>query len=263
MGCCHSTPTTIVHTTHVHDAIQYVDDVEINVNDLYMNNTITTEDIFGRLIATEDTCSFAFSKKHIEYMVFGYIRKYNDKLLNIEGILYKIIEFAEVYFQWDSTMKSENIEILKNCSDTIIENTGSSDLWQVAVTNLLLNSGNPSFEFVILTDAATSNSWKIMVGVVPMEFNPRRSQKWLGSQNSWGYIAGTGDKCFATGKSVKYGKKYGEGDTIKCSLDFEARTIEFFKNDISMGIAFTNLNCAVKPAVSITGTGTKIQIYLC
>ena len=46
----------------------------------------------------------------------------------------------------------------------------------------------------------------------------------------------------------------------KVQLDFNAQTIEFYKNDVSQGVTFTNLVGAVRPAVSLTGKGAAVRI---
>jgi len=92
-----------------------------------------------------------------------------------------------------------------------------------------------------------------------LHFDPRRTG-WLGSQGSWGYIGGTGGKCHNVGKSVNYGADFGNQDVVRCAIDFSKKTIEFFKNDKSQGVAFTDLEGSVKPAVSICGKGACVRI---
>ena len=47
------------------------------------------------------------------------------------------------------------------------------------------------------------------------------------------FVSITGGKVHKVGKSVVYGQKYAGGDRISVQLDFNKRTIEFFKNDQS------------------------------
>lgn len=78
-----------------------------------------------------------------------------------------------------------------------------------------------------------------------------------------GYIGGTGGKCFNQPKSLDYGEKYGRpGDCIAVQLDFGGGTIEFFKNGLSQGIAFTNLTGTVYAAVSLTATGAAAKLKI-
>jgi hypothetical protein len=50
------------------------------------------------------------------------------------------------------------------------------------------------------------------------------------------------------------------GDTIKMEFDFDQKTIEFFKNGKSQGVAFHNLNGPVVGAASCTGKNAGILI---
>jgi len=160
-------------------------------------------------------------------------------------------------FGWDPNLKSPHLAIFPD--GVTVTNKGSQDTWQGVVSRQIFNSGRHSFEIHIINDIKTSNQWKYIFGVAPIAFDPKRTA-WLGSQNSWGYIGGTGGKCHTVGKSVAYGKRFGGNDTIKCIIDFNKRTIEFFRNDKSQGIAFNNLNGAVRPAVSLTGKGAAVRI---
>jgi len=164
---------------------------------------------------------------------------------------------AQVQYGWDQALKSPHLAIFPD--GVTVTNKGSNDTWQGAVSQMIFSSGKHSFEIHIINDTKTSNQWKYIFGVAPVSFDPKRTA-WLGSQHSWGYIGGTGGKCHIHGKSIAYGKRFGGQDRIKCVLDFGKRSIEFFRNDKSQGIAFNNLNGAVRAAVSITGKGAAVRI---
>jgi hypothetical protein len=69
---------------------------------------------------------------------------------------------------------------------------------------------------------------------------------------------------FACGHAQKYSPQgmeaYGRtcytGDKIKVKLDCDKQTIEFFINDASQGVAFTNVPVPVRPAISMYGSNT-------
>jgi len=164
---------------------------------------------------------------------------------------------STIAYAWDSNLKSQHLAVFPD--QVTVTNKGSNDTWQGIVSAMTFSSGRHSFEIHIVNDTKTSNQWKYIVGLVPVNFDPKRTA-WLGSQHSWGYIAGTGGKCHISGKSIAYGKRYGGQDRIKVVIDFNTRTIEFHRNDKSQGIAFNNLNGAVRPAVSITGKGSAVRI---
>merc|ERR1711941_242598 len=149
-------------------------------------------------------------------------------------------------------------DIVVDSKMTLVENTNPSNKWRVAVAKISYSSGRRYFEFVIKANAATVNSWKLVVGLVNNKFRLNAGKIWIGAQNTWGYIAGTGGKVHASGRSVSYGGKFGKNDRIGILMDFDNRTIEFFKNGVSQGDAFQNLVGPVYPAVSMTGNGTKV-----
>lgn len=63
--------------------------------------------------------------------------------------------------------------------------------------------------------------------------------------------------------SSEYGEKFGRsGDVIGVQLDFDAGTIEFYKNGVSQGVAFTNLSGTVYAAVSLTATGASAKLHI-
>ena len=162
-----------------------------------------------------------------------------------------------VKYGWDPILHSPHLFILPD--GATVTNKGSGDRWEGIVSQAVFSAGKHSFEINIIADMKTSNTWKMVIGCVPVNFDPRKTG-WIGSQGSWGYIAGTGGKCRDVPKSVAYGKKYGNNDVIKCEVDSNKGTIEFYRNGKSQGTAFKNLKGPVKPAVSLTGKGTTLRI---
>ena len=147
----------------------------------------------------------------------------------------------------------------------IVMNKGSLDQWSpIRYVSPILPSWKKWY-FSVLIEALpeTTNTWKICVGCVPMTFNPKNDRHWVGAQHSWSYIAGTGGKCHNSGKSIPYGEKYDAGDIIGVLLDFTGQTIEFFKNGVSQGVAFSDLEGPVYPAVSLTAKDCRIRLLKC
>jgi hypothetical protein len=78
---------------------------------------------------------------------------------------------------------------------------------------------------------------------------------------SYGYIAGTGGIINNIAKSTPYGKPYGAvGDVIRVILDYDQKTVEFFKNGISQGIAFDTLSSPMYAAVSLTACNSSVSL---
>jgi len=160
---------------------------------------------------------------------------------------------------WNPSNKSK--QLLIHQDGTSVENQGSNDTWTAIVGNKTFSSGIQEFEVIMVKDARSSNTWKSIVGVVPVNFRVSE-HAWLGSQNSWGYIGGTGGKCHRVGKSEMYGREFGQGARIRVRMNFPKKTLEFFLNGKSQGVAFTNLVGPLMPAVSLTGTGSIAKLIV-
>ncbi len=138
---------------------------------------------------------------------------------------------------------------------------GSHDKWRCARGLRVYREGSHFFEVYIEALGATSNSWNMCVGIVPLDFDPCNDKVWIGAQKSWSYIAGNGHRVYDGANAVPYGEAYGKGDTIGVLLDFDRQSIEFFKNGRSQGVAFAAQLCApVCAAVSFTATRTCLRL---
>eukprot|EP01095_Lingulamoeba_sp_RSL-Kostka_P003796 TRINITY_DN1482_c0_g1_i1.p1 TRINITY_DN1482_c0_g1~~TRINITY_DN1482_c0_g1_i1.p1 ORF type:complete len:303 (+),score=81.93 TRINITY_DN1482_c0_g1_i1:74-982(+) len=109
-----------------------------------------------------------------------------------------------------------------------------------------------------------SNSWGFQIGVLYNNFQhlDGSTGSWLGkASNGVGYIALNGKKEISAGTGITYGAIYGTGDTIKMIVH-NNKNIEFFKNDISQGIAHY-IKFPVIPAVGIVCEGkfTIVDYY--
>jgi len=154
----------------------------------------------------------------------------------------------EIYIEeWDSTKMSPNLKLHK---ETATVTTTKHDSWEGVVGKQLFQKGRHRYSIEILKLGATSNSWKIFVGAVPQG----RWTHWSG----WGYIA-SGEKVL-NDSSKSYGEPYGTGDIITVELDFDKKSIEFYKNEVSLGIAYKNVDVPVFPVVSVCGIGTSVRL---
>ncbi len=143
-----------------------------------------------------------------------------------------------------------------------VMNSGSDNKWQsIRSVRQMSGPGKHVFEVEIVAAPKTPNSWQVIVGVVPASFTCTGQKQWVGAAESWGYIGGTGGKCFNEPKSIPYGEEFGlVGDIIRVVCDFDAGTIEFWKNARSQGVAFTNLKGPVHAACSLTATGAAARL---
>jgi hypothetical protein len=155
---------------------------------------------------------------------------------------------------WDQLNMSECLSLENNKSNCVVKNNGSDDKWQCCRSKSVFASGRCYFEMHIFTDAKTTNTvlscwssssvclyflysvflhlqWRFCVGVVPVYFDVKSKQKkWVGSQGSWGFAAGTcyfhdsfaaliiddicdstvGETCHDAASGVKYGTRFGQ-----------------------------------------------------
>eukprot|EP01083_Nonionella_stella_P046664 124921_1 len=158
---------------------------------------------------------------------------------------------------WDFNRKSAHMVL--NDQQGFAYNRGSHDNWQIVLSKEVFSSGRPKFDLDIVQDSNTTNKWRFIFGVAPASFEPK-SSCWLGSQGSWGYIAGLGGIVHKSDKHVSYGETFGVKDKISVQLDFQKHTIEFFRNGKSQGVAFTNLNGPVRAGTSMTGTRSAVKL---
>jgi len=73
---------------------------------------------------------------------------------------------------------------------------------------------------------------------------------------------GTGGKNHNSGESSRYGEKYTTGDVIRCAFDFDAKTIEFFKNGKSQVRACVCV-CARVCACVCVCVGVCVRVCVC
>ena len=141
-----------------------------------------------------------------------------------------------------------------------------------AVLNPLDKSSNTTLSKANLTAVCSSSG--LVKASIPMESGKHEWQVYVDSygsavigiassltnvtnyigQNStsFGYV-GNGNKI--NGSSSAYGASYTTGDTITCIFDADARTLEFKKNNVSQGVAFTGIPAGKFFAALSDGTG--------
>jgi len=89
--------------------------------------------------------------------------------------------------------------------------------------------------------------------------------------HSSGFCYRSEGQCSPPGGGVTYGDKYRTGDIIGVVVDVDLGRIEYLKNSVSQGIAFTDIyssqqykrkmkNLPVFPAVSLNNTGDNVTL---
>jgi len=98
---------------------------------------------------------------------------------------------------------------------------------------------------------------EVMVGVCGSGLDFCERGQWVGRVDSVSYRSGSGIK-IQDGRCADYGQPYEKGDTIRVEVNYKKRTITFFKNGVSQGVAFNNLDVSAPlyAAVSMNARGS-------
>jgi hypothetical protein len=162
-------------------------------------------------------------------------------------------------WQWDASQSSPLLKFEKGV--TIV--SAIDNKWQNALGSRKFTNGRHYFEVFIHRQKKIENSWKLNIGVVKDGFDARKHNVAfgykMGTQPCWCLITGRGEivshRSPSNGqKGTSYGATCGEGDTIGVMLDMWQRKIEYFKNGVSMGVAFSDVDDGpLRPALSLIG----------
>jgi hypothetical protein len=104
---------------------------------------------------------------------------------------------------------------------------------------------------------ATTNGNVSSLGILKTD-NPV-NQYLFQADDGYAYEANTGNK-YNNGSGTSYGATYTTGDIIGISYDADAGDLEFFKNGVSQGTAYTGLTGTFAPAFS-DGSGDTAVTY--
>lgn len=102
-------------------------------------------------------------------------------------------------------------------------------------------SGKWYWEVECLDSTPNNNAFVVGIASPAIGNNFNVDGLWYTTLGGWGYWANTGDS-FHNNINSPYGASYTNGDIIGVALDLEAGTLEFYKNNVSQGIAYSGLN---------------------
>jgi len=154
------------------------------------------------------------------------------------------------WFSWSNNHKHHSLQL--SDKNSVIVST-DPNYWQSIGADIELKSGVHEWE-VVLNQYDTNNSYNVVIGCVPTHFNQWTSSTWIGSSTSapgWAFVTGNGYKTGTNTGQTYYGSAARQGDTVRTRLDLDKRTIEFFVNNTSQGVAFTDVYGPVRPAISV------------
>ena len=186
------------------------------------------------------------------FLVFSY-QSFSQILPSSHAVHHKKSSGGGGVFSVDLSTIGSGI-ILSNDNKTITSNQsqGSGCPWRSVYLSptISLNTGVKSYTVTVdsYQDQA-GNSFDMALGVTTSNSagdNFAFHSQYNGGVGAFAYIAQTGKRygfgnCLGEGtNTISYGLSYGQGDVIKVEFDTNNKTITFYKNNVSQGVAYTS-----------------------
>jgi hypothetical protein len=147
-------------------------------------------------------------------------------------------------FRWDHL--SPNV----TADESLLALSTNSATWVHGWSAFTISTGVHYWE-VELQVYDTRNTLNIAIGVTKAPLKVSCVMGYSYNPDAWGYVAGTGKLTHNKSYSMEYGEPAKKDDVIGVKVDMFRHTLEFFKNGVSMGVAFSNITGPVQPAVSL------------
>jgi len=151
------------------------------------------------------------------------------------------------FFKWDATKKHAGLTV---SSDGRTVTSSSSGYHGAVFGDAELTDGVHEWELVLTVH--NSNAYALNIGVTPTSFSNWGVAQMIGYSGhipGWAFATGNGQKFHNS--TEHYSRRCNQGDVIKVRLDLEAKTLEFFINGASQGIAFRDVIGPVRPSMSM------------
>ena len=202
--------------------------------------------------------SMGFAKNYIEIAMNMYPNE--DNLERITETVITLQEEVNVYENgagdmFEATFNYHGVTIQNN----VISNGGQS-LWATIFGKLVIRKNQIfSWNFVIAEQPANiSNTWKLVIGVVPASFKKTTDASYTFVAPNYGFIGSEGATS-AIGKKTSNYQKFGEnaGDKLKMKLDLKHHTLTFVVNGV---IVKKNKQICIK---KLKSTEYRMAISIC
>jgi len=157
------------------------------------------------------------------------------------------------WFKWDTNRKHSSLQLSTDCLTVTSNNTSN---YQPIFGEMELSTG--VWEWELLLTVFTANTYALHVGVAPSNFSNFNASQMLGYSGhipAWAFACGQAVK-YHNAQQTAYGRLCKQGDVVRCRLDLDAKTLEFFLNDESLGQAYNDVIGPVRPAMSLYGNNT-------
>ena len=157
-------------------------------------------------------------------------------------------------FKFDKSTYNEII--VTNRGQTVMASPAAEG-WETVMGDSLLSVGTHYWE-VRLDQYANVNGHNVCVGVV-FDGGFELCEILGEDVNSAGFNCGKGTKCVGATYLEPYADPCQEGDVIGVKLDYVKEEIEFFRNGVSLGVAFSGVCRPAYAAVSLVG-GQQVSL---
>lgn len=169
-------------------------------------------------------------------------------LQNLDKLLFVYDEKSN--FRLSNSLCGENIILAKN---GLTANVDSHDKWYVVLGDTAITSGKHSW--TIHMDRCAGGY--IFIGLAEHE---TQLTMWLGGdRHGWGLL-GDGSRWVRGIRSGEFGPGFRTGDTMRMSIDMDARSLSVAKNEQPLGVAFTDLPDKVYPAIALYSAGDQVTL---
>ena len=194
------------------------------------------------------------SKKNQILLIYGYLREIvSDYTINI---IFNIIKkYIIIQFCWNKNTLLNCITLSNN--NLIVTNNNELYGHPMILCNIVFRSDKHSFIVKLVNISSFMN---VSIGVVQSNYKASTIGMLGGKGKGWGFALDGTIKAHYKGEWKLYGKECKNGDIIKCQIDYDNKTIEYYINNKSQGIAFKDLNGDVRPAVNLFRKGDCIQL---
>ena len=202
----------------------------------------------GKSAATRDELLLVSSKSQSERIEYVIAKWSQESAISIPKDLISLIVLFSSYFaiRFPSALAEDALSITS--SDEGDKEIGRGNILEskkpaYAMSDCIFQHGLNAFRVKI-----DKKGYMITIGFIKAGASTEQLMGWYPGQDedSYGYRY-NGNKCHAGRRS--YGEPFSTGDVIKGEVDYANGTIEFFKNNLSQGIAFESINFPLRPAI--------------
>jgi len=151
------------------------------------------------------------------------------------------------WFKFDANKKHGSL--ILSADGTVVTSTQSN--YQPCFGDVELKEG--VWEWEIVLTQYSSQSYACNIGVVPTTYTNYSSSLMIGYSGhvpGWAFACGGAQK-YHNQEMTNYGRTCSQGEKVAVRLDLDKKTIEFFINGTSQGIAFRDVTGPVRPAISL------------